>query len=91
MRALRRPLCFVCTRTMSPIHGTYAWKCYYCDVIEEHEKWVSRTETVPEAESEAFGVTVFIDHSAGYFPSPGLSSLFRGSCHWLPTRILPDV
>jgi len=65
------PLCFVCARTMRPVPDTYAWKCYYCDVIEEHEEWVSRTETVPSAESEAFGTTVFFDHSAGYFPSPG--------------------
>jgi len=85
------PLCFVCARTMRAIPSTYAWKCYYCDVIEEHEQWVSRTETVPSAESEAFGTTVFFDHSAGYFPSPGLSLQVRACCHWLSAKVLTDV
>ena len=88
---MKAPGCFVCARTMRPICGTYAWKCYYCDVIEEHDEWVNRTETVPEAESEAFGVTVFVDHSAGYFPSPGLYPQVRARCHWLLARVLPDV
>jgi hypothetical protein len=85
------PACFVCARAMKLVRGTYAWRCYCCDVIEEHEEWVSRTETIPEAESEAFGVTRFLDHSAGHFPSPGLYSQVRQRCHWLSARILPDV
>ena len=87
----KAPPCFVCARPMRHVYGTYAWKCHYCDVIEEHDEWVSRTETIPEAESEAFGRTVFIDHSEEHLPSPGLSSLISKPATWLPTEILPHV
>lgn len=85
------PSCFVCGCAMRPIYGSYAWKCHHCDVTEEHEPWVNRIETTPEAVSEAFGETVFVDHSAEYLPSPGLYLLVSKAVAGCQEKVLPDV
>lgn len=85
------PRCFVCDRVMRHVCGTFAWMCYRCDVMEEHEEYRPRVRTVKEASSEAFGTTVYIDHSKESIPSPGLFPLVSSPAIRLPTKILPDV
>lgn len=66
------PECFICGKVMIMIWACeFSWKCYRCDVTEEHppEKFVSRVRTVPCG--EWFGEIRYIDHSSEYFPSPG--------------------
>ena len=73
------PSCFVCERAMRLIHGSYTWKCYYRDVLEEHEAYHPRVRTVKEASCEAFGSIVYIDHAEQQISSPGLYPLVRGA------------
>lgn len=63
------PDCFICGFPMRPL-GYKTWKCFACDVIEEHAPYVSHLSESSSIWMIAYGDIQYLDHSLGSYPSP---------------------